>query len=383
MRSGYSVVYRLVVLCAALLFWTQALAQDDAIRGACERFERSNIDCACVAKKVATFQSKAPSINAREIIAQGYFYSVGVSNDLLQRMERVYSDPIGAMEMMEAFDSLGGRPENLDDYENGCVIAGARRASFAQPRDTEMMQQYRKACVAASGQQRYCACEGAQLQTVLSDREFEAYFRSFADYSDKEATTRAQMAQARGKAMGLDADAYQELPVNARNKVSKHRQERETYCHAMVWADDAAGASAAVRQNGGFSPELLSSAVESDQSIAHAQADAPAATANGAAGVGSARDRLFNICMSDNNNQAMCECMGTQMEQSMPPDTFEFFVDLREGDAKGVEDSFAYAAKKRGMNTVEAMNSMGGNMAMLSAAGTTMLSCMGDLPGMN
>ena len=151
----------------------------------------------------------------------------------------------------------------------------------------------------------------------------------------------------------------------------------------MVWADDAAGASAAVRQNGGFSPELLSSAVESDQSIAHAQADAPAATANGAAGVGSARDRLFNICMSDNNNQAMCECMGTQMEQSMPPDTFEFFVDLREGDAKGVEDSFAYAAKKRGMNTVEAMNSMGGNMAMLSAAGTTMLSCMGDLPGMN
>ncbi|MEM9397920.1 MAG: hypothetical protein AAF991_10590, partial [Pseudomonadota bacterium] len=119
MRNSYSVVYKLLVLCGALLFWTQALAQDDAIRGACERFERSNIDCACVAKKVATFQSKAPSNNAREIIAQGYFYSVGVSNDLLQRMERVYSDPISAMEMMEAFDSLGGRPENLDDYENG------------------------------------------------------------------------------------------------------------------------------------------------------------------------------------------------------------------------------------------------------------------------
>ncbi|MEO0436182.1 MAG: hypothetical protein AAF098_04680 [Pseudomonadota bacterium] len=383
MANVYQIFLKLTLASGALLVSAQGYAQSTEIHDACGRFERSNIDCACVAKRVERFQSKANSSEGRELIAQGYYFAVGMSNDYRSRMERALANPSSAIELMQAFDSLGGRPENIQDYENGCVIAGAARASFAQPRNTQTMQQYRSACVASSGQRRYCACEGAQLQKVLSTAEFEAYFRSFADYSDKEATTLVQMSQARGKAMGLSAQAYDELVGGARNKTSRHRLERESYCNAIVWADDEAGASAATRKNGGFDPNLVSGPNGVSESVGIAGVEEETASANGAVSGSSAKERLFNICMNDNNDRALCECMGTQMELSMPTETFEFFVDLREGDANGAEDAFAYAAKKRGMSTMEAMGSMGSNVAKVSAAmGANTLSCLGDLPGM-
>ena len=101
---------------------------------------------------------------------------------------------------------------------------------------------------------------------------------------------------------------------------------------------------------------------------------------------GTPKERMLNICITENEDRNLCECAVGKMEESFSPDDFELFVDIREAEFNGANDAFAKVAEDRGLTRAGAETAlqnnpsiMGGAMAM---AGATM-QCMGGMPNMS
>ena len=148
------------------------------------------------------------------------------------------SNPIAAMAAIEMYDQVGGRPENINDYELGCVIAGASPLVLAVPSEPAAVDEYIAGCTASTGDARFCTCDASRKTSRVSGMEFEAYYRSFSDYSDSDATTTNEMTEARAKKMGVSSAQFDSLQSSARNKISAHQAEDEAYCtvfHYLLW----------------------------------------------------------------------------------------------------------------------------------------------------
>ena len=146
---------------AASLGGAPALAQSSQV--ACESLDRPNIDCACVASRIATFNRVSPTDAAKAVIDQGYLFALAMPNTFSESFEMAMSDPMTAMVTMEAYEGLGGRPENIEDYEKGCVIEDASPAEFAPQSTTPSFVSYVSACTASTGDNRFCSCDAEPI----------------------------------------------------------------------------------------------------------------------------------------------------------------------------------------------------------------------------
>jgi len=456
-----------------------AWAMPQSVQQACEGLDRPNIDCGCVARRVAAFDRVSPTPELKEVVEQGYYRALGLDNRHGQAFEAMAEDPMAMLMAMELYDQFGGLPENVSDYERGCVIEGAPVPEVALLRDTPAAANYVAACNTSTGDPRYCACTASRAQSRLAKDEFEAYFRSFSDYSDGDAMRPAEMADARGKSMGISGAEFRQLEQDARAKLAPHQEADAAYCGALLWADQEAGLDAEARADAGFAPgmvaamtpqaepsieapagsggpleqarsiaagscaqdgnsdqycacfmdafesqvvqrasspsvvlawtmmgtsvsslstmqqmNLMQSLEPQDQQAAAmlftqtmdiadgcSQGPAPAV----AALEGAPRERMMQICISENEDEALCECMVDGMEGQFSPDDFELIVDMREAEYQGAEDPLGVVASQRGLSASEAEEAlannpaiMAGTMAMASAA----MQCIGGIPDM-
>ena len=451
-----------------------ALAQSS--QAACESLDRPNIDCACVGSRIATFNRVSPNAAAKTVIDQGYLFALALPNTFEESFEATMSDPMTAMVTTEAYEVLGGRPENIEDYEEGCVIEGAAPAEFPLQSSAPSIVSYVSACTASTGDNRFCSCDANQKKRHISDREFEAYFRSFSDYSDGDAMSSAELSEMRGRAMGISAEAFDQLQADARAKMSEHEEADAMYCSAMTWADDRPGADEETRLLAGFEPgvaELLTDRVEpsppsddgplttarrivsdactadgntdqycvcyQDEFEARVVASAPtenialawALMGTGGSGLatseymrlmqslpqsdhqaagmmfmqtmdmgeqctqgpaaqgptlrGTPSERMRTICIAENEDEALCDCLVNKMEAQFGPDDFELIVDIREAEHRGSEDAFADVAAQRGLSREEAETALMNNPTIIAATmsmGASMMQCMGGMPTM-
>ncbi|MEQ3746308.1 MAG: hypothetical protein ABNH53_08780 [Henriciella sp.] len=287
---------------AASLGTAPALAQSS--QAACESLDRPNIDCACVASRIATFNRVSPNDAAKAVIDQGYLFALAMPNTFSESFEAAMSDPMSAMVTVEAYEVLGGRPENIEDYEEGCAIEGAAPTQFPLQSTTSSLISYVSACTASTGDNRFCSCDANRKMRHVSDREFEAYFRSFSDYSDGDATSSAELSEMRGRAMGISAAAFHELQAQARAKISSHEEADAMYCSAMTWADSQPGFDEKTRLLAGFEP-----------GVAEILTDRPEPSEQSNAGpLSTARQIVSDACMADGNSDQYCACYQDEFE---------------------------------------------------------------------
>ena len=289
----------LVVLSISLLS-NFAKAQDPATL--CALSERPNIDCACVEKRLEVFTGIAPNETSRRLVEEGYRAAHGAPNDYQALSEETYEDVSFALLEADAFDSVGGRPGNIEEYEGRCVIPNTPPADFRAPRMSPIMESYLTSCTASVGKPRTCACMAAQEQAVLTDDEFEAFYRSFADFSDQDALTNAEMSAARAKAMGISIEQYQSLSSQARKKLALRDEASLRYCTVRLWADDWPGTPAALRATGGFDEVVLAAL----KTTAASTSDPEPELAGGPLDM--AREIIRRNCPAAGNTESYCSC---------------------------------------------------------------------------
>jgi len=441
--------------------------QEDTVRAACEALSRPNIDCTCVATRMDLFAQAAPSKAGATVLAENYRQSTGSNHSLDEAFTTLMQDPMNMVRLEQALETLGGRPENIEEFESGCVIPEAPAPEF--PVEPEpAVAAYVSACEISTSDPRYCACTASrERMRAGSAVGFEAYYRSFSDYDDTNFSL-ADTARARAENMGLSLEDYEAARNRARGAIDANKDADTAYCSAAIWADGEPGTSAAVRAVGGFSEDVLQRvasapaetkptpnnaaalieagcAAESnspsycacfvddyakriapalqteDEQLAWAimrfgsvlpqseyiglmQKIAPSAhqaammvnmsvpdigeaCAQGVAGMepalsGTARGRMMQVCIAENEDEALCGCLTDQMEAKLSPADFELIVDLREAEYRGIEDPLAYIAGERGLTREQAEQALAMNQSMMGGLmGMDMMACIGAVPG--
>lgn len=450
-----------------------ALAERAGLQALCESLERRTIDCGCVATRIETFISAAPTPEDADVVREYYRSLVGADHDLFGALERRPSNPMHHIKLEEAFEPLGGPPGNdIEDYESGCVVPDTSPVVFSIPDEDPVAEYgvtaYRDRYARSTGMRAHATCIASRKGSRTSAQVFEAYFRSFSQYDEGSFDDDA----ARARSMGISVAEYEDLLDVADREIRAYDDADSAYCSAMLWANDEPGNSPAERARGGFDPEqlapLASAAVDTraerdtrpltaesliesgcaaqgnsesycacymrdyrqiaasqmpdeDTALAwallnfgdslpqseyirlmqelpqQAQQSAVMMTMStaqvgetctqGASGVegklsGSARSRMMKICMAENEDEALCNCMVDQMQEKLSASDFELVVDLREAEYRGIEDPLAHVAKERGLTRGQAEQGLGANQALTGGLmGMDVMSCLGGLPG--
>lgn len=297
-----------IALTVVLGYVTGAEAETSRTEAACRSLDRPNIDCGCVEQRIATFTRVAPSEQAKTLVSEAYLYSLGEDNIYEQALKASMQDPMARIAAEQSFDTVGGRPGNIDDYERACVIAGAPQPKPAPLPDWEFVDKYVDQCTLATGDRRSCSCTAERISSRLTQREFEAYYRSFSDYSDKSALSGEAMNRSRGKAMGISGDAFGRLQTQARVKFKQFEDRDARYCSALINADQNPGSSAEVRKLAGFEEGVAATLVPT------AQAEAPEPTLSGMA---QTRDIARTSCTADGNSEHYCQCYMDDIERKV------------------------------------------------------------------
>ena len=283
----------------ALSAGTVAIAQDAL--AACQSLNRSNIDCGCVASRVDVFDRVSPSEQAREVIHQSYLYALGLENTLEPAFEALMSNPMQAIAAAEAYDSVGGQPSSIQEFEQGCVIQGAEIASLPQPSSSPAAQNYTQLCSSIASGERWCSCTTARIEATLGQPDADAYLWGMADVRTVEPEDRERSYQQRGAQMGLSGDAFEALLTEARASYSQVEEQDSLYCEAMTWADTEPGLSTSARSNAGFEPGVAGQ-LGSGQTAGNDSLD----TSSDA--VANAREIVARSCASNGNSEHYCAC---------------------------------------------------------------------------
>lgn len=306
----------LVLLTLGVSLWVSASAHaQDSMEAVCQSIDRPNIDCQCVAKRISVYQKFAPTSEAKRMIVEQYRHALGLPNDHEAAMEAAYGredDFMRRLALQESMDQIGGVPSSINDFEQGCVIAGAAPIPIEQSRiidrDTEYSTEaYVQSCVKSIGEtdqnQRFCQCSTARLTAELTDAEFEAYFRSFAQYDD--ANSRSELSRLRARSMGVSVEAYDKLTKSAGAKRNETQEANSGFCYARTWADNDLGRSAEERKLAGFEPGIASMAVPAPTTSEDLMTGEP---------LDRARKVLRKNCSNDGNSDGYCQCYMREFE---------------------------------------------------------------------
>lgn len=303
------IAYLALILTFMVGLTSHAKAQD-GFEALCSSLNRPNIDCSCVAKRVSTFEQYAPTLEAKQMISEGYKRALGLNNDFENAITTAYGDQDDFMRrvaIQEAFDPLGGEPNSAKDFETGCVIAGKAVADLTPSREISLSADYStKAyynnCIASVGDtqryQRFCTCSLERITRRISDQEFEAYFRSFTQYEANDGS-QEELRQRRADSMGLSPARYQELATSARSKIESNSERDEAFCDSRNWSVTDLGQTEEERTLAGFDPDVLNRPVS-------ALSDAEASTRGST--IENARKIVSDNCAADGNSSDYCGC---------------------------------------------------------------------------
>lgn len=463
-----------------------------SVEDACRSLDRPNIDCVCVAKRIETYQKFSPTPEAKEMITQTYQRDLGLENDFEASAKAAFGDQGDMMKRVSiemTLEPLGGTPSNIGDLETGCIIAGASPITIKAPRNIQGAGNFSATdhvayCMKRVGShetgRRSCQCTAERLTSRLTDREFEANFRSYGQVInastrlDRSATTREDDLGVMARAMGISLEAFKGLLQSGAQKTGPHEARDTAYCGSRLWTDERAGQTAEERKLAGFEPNIMMmneqaapdvsdltsgskreqaaailskdcqgngnsdpycacyirdfetrvvsaspdgdttlafalmtgggamppmdymSAVQSVPQSAHQSAAmilmstpdlgencTQGETSEPAPMKGTPAERMTAICVKDNEDQAMCQCMTGQLQDRLSPDDFELIVDIREADAQGAPDPLKKVAQDRGLSKAEAEEAMAMNQSMMGGImGMDMMACMGGMGGM-
>ncbi|GAB5415183.1 MAG: hypothetical protein Cons2KO_27860 [Congregibacter sp.] len=287
-------------------------ATTELVVSECESLSRENIDCACVGERLKKFNDALPSAADPDLLLENYRYLLGKKNRFREAFEASASTPTQIMQIEMAMDGVGGRPTGINEFEAGCVIQGAGRNTLPSYPEEAMTTAYVESCKLATGVARYCHCAVATKRNRVSKEEFEAYYRSFSDYSDKNALSLAELSAMRAKNMQITVDEYQSLARKAREVIEDHEERDENLCAALIWPDNAG-------------PEAWRKSEDpADASNADGR-PAEGAVTGGAARVIStsssayprAAQLVVDSCLAQGSSQAYCGCLLDDVEQQV------------------------------------------------------------------
>ncbi|MEM9880151.1 MAG: hypothetical protein AAF862_12830 [Pseudomonadota bacterium] len=235
---------RAFVICAlwVLSIWP-AYADRDAYEK-CARYGLTNVDCACVSKRYDAYLDAANEPQYKRIVKAGYDAALGDDAAFNQLMMALRQDVQGYMRYQNQFTSIsGGEPSNIDNFFEGCAIAGAAKTPLPPVPSAPIYGKIYAACMAFYPDQRSCQCQAAQIGDATSEREAKAYYYSFNEKGnggfDEENRNAARKA-------GLTLDDYFAADKAARSKIGDN-YSGAIHCSVLRWADGREGRSDAER----------------------------------------------------------------------------------------------------------------------------------------
>lgn len=234
-----------MVIAAALVgVCLPAAAQNAA--NLCEGLGRSNIDCACVSKRIDAYEKRARNGAALKLVREGYKYALGLDNAYPESLEFMDRDPMAALAVIQAFDPVGGLPGNIDDFERGCAIEGAPLPAIPEFPSAPIYAKYHKVCIDWPMAPRYCQCDTARVASATSKAEFTAYYYSFNETVDAGGGDRISLDELAAKKTGVSIEEYRQLQASARAKI-KSPDDQPNSCDVILNADKKKGRDAAAR----------------------------------------------------------------------------------------------------------------------------------------
>lgn len=286
-------------------FSTTVLAVDESSNSACESYDRPNIDCVCVAKRMQVYLNATELGDVKQLLKQRYLHALGLQNTLLPLSKKVMSQPKMMIAAEMNFDHLGGMPENIEDFERGCVLettqvvrideplSGSAAAKFAESRTKIVGQAYK----------RNSFCIANKMSLYMTQAEIEAYHLSYSyyegDHSNDDVASRA-------KKMGLSKLQYQQLVSSGRSKFEKNNELDGNYCNAVTYAEH-------------FSSKRIKS--EKEQEALHFYADKGVMQAN--TDISQLNDRekaehlMQSYCVKQGGSKTYCDCVMTDFGQKV------------------------------------------------------------------
>lgn len=225
---------RVLFTCCVLLMPLLATAQ--SVRDACETYQRPNIDCVCVAERMEVFVSKTRSDSVVDLLRQRYLNALGLDNQLATASEKLMSDPSSMISAQMAFDSVGSLPENIEDFERGCVIETSQRLDISAPLENTAAARFADARTKILGEnhKRESFCLVNSMSKYMTQTELEAYHLSFSHYEGDHTN---DDALSRAKKMGITKPEYEQLAQSGRKKFEKNGQRDTDYCNALTYAE--------------------------------------------------------------------------------------------------------------------------------------------------
>lgn len=337
----------LIAMSGGLIFSHTVSAENVQTLAQCEALSRPAIDCSCVARRMEQFLAALPAGTSTAVIVEGYRAALGGASDQGKALETLYSDPRQAVAVEMALDPLGGVPGSVEDFEAGCVVAGAGKASLPPWPREPATEGYVKGCVASTGEQRYCECSVARARGRVNRDQFEAYFRSFSDYSDRDALSLAEMTSARATAMGVTDDEYQRLVQRGRDLIDSSSEADMNYCGALLWADAREGDPADVvdsryRQavpSAGAGGAMVAAAPSSENLADDGASDSR---------FPQARAIVADSCSASGEGAEFCSCLLAAVEGQVFPKV----------DSESVALAYALINFSEGMNPMDMMQMM-------------------------
>ncbi len=343
-----------------LIVGVSAKAQSEQaknMQAMCKTYQRPNIDCGCVSKRALAYVSNTESVATRQLLVQRYAYSLGLDNRLEEASKQAMSNPSEMISAQMKFDRLGGLPENLEDFEQGCVVSSSQLVSLSEPTPGSAAAKFLDARIRSVGEsyRRESMCIVSRMRGYLSEAEIQAYHLSFSYYQGDHTN---DDADSRAKKLGVSKSAYQALEQSARTKFKKNNERDSNYCNAITYAEQLP----ATIVNLDSTSEAVPTSRDLDDS---------------------ARARMDNICTVNIGDQAICNCVIDKMQTNLSVDDFELVVDIRQAEHDGADDPLAAVAENRGWTRSQAQDKLGTNIGLIAGMmNMDVLACVGGMPDM-
>lgn len=301
-----------VLISSLLVLAGGASAATDDVKASCLALDRPNIDCSCVAKRVETFADAGGFDAGAAYLAEAYKNLLGQEHEMKSAFEAMQGDTSSWVNFNSAMDGLGGEPDTISEFEEGCVVAGAEPPVLPPIPPASTLANAVEVCKASGAKSRYCQCSAVRERAVMSEAEFEAMTRDIADWVGLDIKSADENNKSHAEIMGISQAAFDGAVSSAAVKRGKHIDQIANYCTAMTWADKEPGMSEATRKLAGFEPGVAEAA------IAKANAG-PSVMTTESNDLVRARMIIADGCPAKGNSEGFCQCVASEFRTKLVP----------------------------------------------------------------
>lgn len=205
----------------------------------CSSIDRTQVDCACVGNRLATFLHVSPAPEFSAFTEANYRRTIGLRSDIETALEAAMGSDEKIMNLIAAYDPHGGHDI---EYERGCVIESAPSTPIAPLPSGDLYQTAYNQCASSTGFTRYCQCLVAAEAEILTEQEFDANFVDEVRYQTFMGSNDEFKAQ-RALEMNISVAALNHLQSQASTKLNEYSDGDgssmfSNECHAKTYGED-------------------------------------------------------------------------------------------------------------------------------------------------